>query len=96
MYFTGKDIANIGSNISEYAKDTKIASMLLKHALHGNRKSMHFNFGENVSADLEDSAILRNGVKKAVAGLSSGQTKYVYASIDYNNSDEKGNLSSTD
>ncbi|SEP27465.1 two-partner secretion domain-containing protein [Propionispora vibrioides] len=96
LYVDDKAVAAAGAYGTEYAMDTKIASMLLNHALYGNGEAMHFGFGESVSADLTNSAILKNGIKKAAADLSPGQTKYVYASIDYNQEDENKNAPSLD
>lgn len=96
LYADAKAGATAGAVGSDYAMNTPIASMLLSQAIYGNGNSVHFDVGDNVSEDLMNSAILRNGIKKAAATLSPGETKYVYASIDYNQHDEEGNPSSLD
>ena len=96
LYSDDKAVAAAGAYGSEGIMKTPIASMLLNHALYGNGEAMHFGFGESVSADLVNSDIFKNGINKAAADLSPGETKYVYASIDYNQEDENKNAPSFD
>ena len=66
------------------------------HALNGNGESLKFDFDSKVSNDLIASPILQNGIKKAADGLQAGETKYLYASVDFNSKDEVGNYPSDD
>ncbi len=66
------------------AMDTPIAAKFMLHGLMGSGTELSFAHGSDVSADLEQSDVLKFKVEELAQNVRPGETKYFSSSMDYN------------
>ena len=83
-----KIVGFVGAEVAEKMANTPIASKFLRYSLEGSGELLSFEHGSDVSKDLEQSDVLAAKVRELSQNLKSGEKKYFYSSMDFNNGDK--------
>ena len=84
-YYEFKIIVDTAADVMENAKDTPIASMLLKQAASKTNLDEPFGVDSIISNDIMQSPEFQEGIVKEGNSLNIGESKFIYTSINYNN-----------